>query len=249
MISNITNALPALVKRLKEHDKSIKPEFNLIDMLKFYESILPRSKSSAGLRHIFLDCKFIFKEEFEDVLTNFQITLDTLPFLKEFEYIIDKENRTIIIRSNMEELSIFSLIILGSLKNLPNDVNNKSIFISLAESYLKFCLKSSYNVCEREDIEILETYNKGWNEDFLDSVSFSPTSAMHIGTIHFIGIDLNKDILKIFEQYKNVRFTFNEENASFIISMHSSDWDDFWKDAPKYLKDEFSEEEAKIDVT
>ena len=49
---------------------------------------------------------------------------------------------------------------------------------------------------------------------------------------------------QMFEEYKNVKFTYNEENASFIISMKASDWDRFWESAPQYLKDEFMDDEA-----
>ena len=81
------------------------------------------------------------------------------------------------------------------------------------------------------------------------SISFIPTSESAVGTIRFIGIDLNKDIMAIFEKYRQVRFTYNEENASFIISMRSEDWDDFWANAPQYLKSEFCEEaERQMDI-
>ena len=243
MISNITNALPALLKRLKTKDENIKMNFDLVEMLNFYGSILPKSKSSFGLKHIFLDCIFRFKDESFDIAEGLQISIDTLPFLKEFEYIIDDENNALIIRSNMEELSIFSLIMITSIRNLPeNEVKNHSIFITLAMHYLKFCLECGYNVCTLDDIGVLERYNEGFDNKVFESIGFIPTSERFIGTIHFIGIDLNKDIMKIFEKYKFIKFTYNEENASFIISMKSEDWDDFWNEAPQYLKTEFNDE-------
>ena len=45
MISNITNALPAMLKRLETNDKGIMPNFDLVEMLNFYASILPKQKS------------------------------------------------------------------------------------------------------------------------------------------------------------------------------------------------------------
>jgi len=250
MISNITNALPALLKRLETKDESIKLNFDLVEMLNFYASILPREKGTNGLRHIFLDCTFKIRDKSYDINRGLQITLDSLPFLREFDYIIDSESNTLIIRSNLEELSVFSLIIVSSIKSLPEgEVNNKSIFVSLAMNYLKFCIESGYNVCPIEDIEVLEKYNGSFDKEILDSVSFIPTSETDIGTIHFVGIDMNKDIMKIFEKYKMVKFTYNEENASFIVSMKSKDWDDFWNEAPQYLKTEFGEEsESKMNI-
>lgn len=251
MISNITNALPNLLKRMKDHEQNIDRNdlrFNLIDNLNFYDSILPRDKTSGGLRHIFLDFNFQLKEKYSSLLTTFQITLDTLPFLKEFEYSVNEVENTLTIRSNCEELSIFSLIMIGALKNLPSDVKNKSIFISLAMHYLSFCINAGYKACKLEDIELLEKYNDGFDKEVFDKIEIFATSERFIGTIHFVGIEMNKDILKIFETYKNVKFTYNEENASFIISMRSTDWDDFWKNAPKYLKDEFTIESSENKV-
>jgi len=242
MISNITNALPALLKRLETKDENIKMNFDLVEMLNFYSSILPKEKSSYGLRHIFLDCMFKLKDESYDIVNGLQITLDTMPFLKEFEYVIDNDNKVLIIRSNLEELSIFALIMISSIKNLPSVEYKPSIFISLAMHYLKFCIESGYKVCPIDDVEILEKYNGDFDKMMFESIAFIPTSEAFIGTIHFIGIDLNKDIMKIFEKYKFIKFTYNEENASFIISMKSEDWNDFWNDAPQYLKTEFGEE-------
>ena len=248
MISNITNALPMLLKRLKQRDDSIKLNFDLVETLNFYSSILPKDKSSGGLRHIYLDCVFKVKDEFKDSLKQLQLTLDTLPFLKEFDYIVDPDNGVLVVRSSMEELSIFSLIILGSIKTLPAEVKNQGVFISLVKHYMKFCLDAGYNVCKMEDIKALDEYNGTFDKDFIESIAIGPTSEKAVGTIHFVGIELNKDILKIFEKYKDVKFTYNEENASYIVTMRSEDWNDFWKDAPQYLKDEFSDEEHKQDI-
>lgn len=249
MISNITNALPVLLKRMRDGEEQKDLKFNLLESLNFYDSILPRSKSSAGLKHIFLDCIFQLKDEYRDLINTFQISLDTLPFLKDFEYITDADNNVIVIRSNCEELSIFALTMLGAIKNLPQDNKNRSIFISLAFHYLKYCYDSGYKPCSITDIGLLEKYNDGFDKEVFKTIGFAATDEFAVGTIHFVGIDLNKDILKIFEDYKDVKFTFNEENASFIVSMKARDWDDFWKSAPKYLKDEFGPEEAsKVDV-
>ena len=248
MISNITNALPMLLKRMKSKDESIKLNFDLIESLNFYTSILPKTKSSAGLRHIFLDCIFKLKADKKDMLKTLQLTLDTMPFLKEFDYDIDLDNGFLIVRSNMEELSIFSLIILGSIKSLQPEQKNPGVFISLVKHYMKFCLDAGYNVCKLEDIKTLDDYNGDFDKDTFEAIVFAPTSEKFVGTIHFVGIEFNKDILKIFEKYKDVKFTFNEENASYIISMKAADWDDFWKDAPQYLKNEFGEEELKQDI-
>ena len=239
-----------MLKRMKENgSKDVKLKFDLIDTLNFYASILPAKKDMYGLKHIFFDCIFKLKPEYAELLKNFTITLDTFPFLKEFEYILSIEDNMLVIRSNMEELSIFSLILVGSIKTLPIEVKNRGIFISLAMHYLKFCLNSGYKVCDVKDIEALENYNEGFDKEMFETIAFLPTDERFIGTIHFIGIDLNKDILKIFEDYKDVKFTYNEENASFIISMKASYWDDFWKNAPEYLKNEFGDEQDhKMDL-
>ena len=50
MISNITNALPAMLKRLETNDKGIMPNFDLVEMLNFYASILPKQKCMCRAR-------------------------------------------------------------------------------------------------------------------------------------------------------------------------------------------------------
>jgi hypothetical protein len=133
------------------------------------------------------------------------------------------------------------MIILGSIKDIINDTSNKNqgIFISLVFNFLSFCIKNNYNVCKTEYLKMLETYNEGFDKKMFDNISLFPASEDEIGTFHFIGIQFNKDILCIFENYKNVKFSFNEEDTSFIITMASKDWDDFWSKAPEYLKNEF----------
>ena len=173
-------------------------------------------------------------------MKTFFITVDTLEFLKEFKYILDEENGIIVIRSNMEEFAILSLILIGSIKSLNPEKENKSIFISACSAFLKYCLNNDYKVCKEDDIEILEKYNEGFDEEMFEGVHLIPTSDAYIGTLHFIGIEMNYDILKIFEKYKNVKFSYNKENASFVITMASENWDEFWLDAPEYLKKEFS---------
>jgi hypothetical protein len=249
MISNITNVLPLLLKRLKERDDTIKLDFDLIEMLNFYESILPRTKTLCGLRHIYLDCVFKIKPELIESLDTLILGIETLPFVKDFDYILDKDNHMVVIRSNMEELSVFSLIMLGAIKNLPTESKNPGILVSLVFNYLKFCVQSGYNICKSEDLKLLETYNGGFDQNVCEAIMFAPTSEKYVATMHFVGIELNKDIMKIFEKYKDVKFTYNEENASFIVSMRSADWDDFWKDAPQYLKDEFSNDSRKTDIS
>lgn len=249
MISNITNALPVLLKRIRDNEDRKELKFNLSESLNFYDSILPRSKTSYGLKHIYLDCIFRLRDKYRSLISSFQFTIDTQPFIKDFEYITDEDNNLVVIRGNCEEFSIFALTILAAIKNLPQDKKNKGIFISLAFHYLKYCYDSGYKPCSIDDIRLLEKYNEGFDEEVFDSIGFAATDERAVGTIHFVGIDLNKDILKIFENYKDIQFTYNEENASFIISMRARDWDDFWKDAPKYLKDEFGPEEAsKVDI-
>ena len=229
MISNITNALPMMLKRMKEKDDSIK--LNILEL----------QNNSRN--------NFKLKEQYRELIKSFQITLDTLPFLKDFEYVLNIDKGMITIRSSMEDFSIFSLIMLGSIKNLPIEVKNKGIFISLAMNYLKFCIASGYNACTTDDVKVLEDYNEDFDKNTFDYISFIPTSESSIGTIHFIGIEFNKEILCIFEKYKDVKFTYNHETGSFIISMKSEFWNDFWKNAPQYLKNEFGEDgEQKINV-
>ena len=255
MISNISNALPVLLKKIRtknisgnENGSPIK--FDLVETLNFYNSILPKTKSSFGLKHTYLDIVFRLNENRSDLMRSFQLSVDSLAFLKDFEYELHPDDRVIIIRGSCEDFAILSLILIGSIKSLGSDtVRNRGIFISLAMHFLKYCYDSGYKTCELDDIKILEEYNGKFDEEVFESIAIMPTSEHKVGTIHFIGIEMNKDIMKIFETYKNIKFSYNEENASFIISMSSNDWDDFWKDAPKYLKDEFvSENEEKIEL-
>lgn len=244
MISNITNALPIILKKMRDHDENEvlnTKSFDLIETINFFNSILPKSKSMNCLKHMFIDCIFTLKKEYQDAIQNFVLSLDSFPFLKDFDYKIDVENREILIRSSYEELAIFSMIILGSIKDIKNDSShtNKGIFISLVFNFLTYCIKNNYNVCKIEYLKMLENYNDGFDKKMFDNISFIPTSENDIGTFHFIGIQFNKDILCIFEKYKNVKFSFNEEDTSFIITMQASDWDDFWNNAPTYLKEEF----------
>lgn len=253
MISNITNSLPALLKHMKDTghaENASKLSFSLVEAIKFYQSILPVDKAMSCLKHLHIDVSFKLNKDHRDALSSFCITLDTHPFLKDFDYIQDVENGVLTIRSNYENLAIFSLLMIGSIKNLPDreEKKNKSVFVSLAYHFITYCINNGYNVCETEMVKLLEDYNEGFDSEWFDSVSLTPTSDKAVGTIHFIGIELKKEILAIFEKYSYVKFTYNEDNASFIISMKSNDWDDFWSNAPKWLIDEFKTEDEKIDV-
>lgn len=242
MISNITNALPVFLKKIKTNDEELDREpFNLIESFKFYGSIFPKEAGLVALKHLYFDVIFKLNEDKMDLLKSFYITIDTLEFLKEFKYIINEEDGIIVIRSNMEEFAILSLILVGSIRSLKPENSNKSIFISACSAFLEYCLNNDYKVCKETDLELLEEYNKGFNEEVFESIHLSPTPDIYMGSFHFIGIELNKDVLKIFEKYKNVKFTYNNENASFVITMASQDWDDFWASAPEYLKKEVSD--------
>ena len=239
MISNITNALPVFLKKIKTNEDDLDREpFNLIESFKFYGSIFPKDAGLVALKHLYFDIIFKLKDDKVDLLKSFIITIDTLEFLKEFKYVIDEENGIIIIRSNMEEFAILSLILIGSIKSLQPENANKSIFISACAIFLEYCLNHDYKVCKDSDLALLDEYNVGFDEEVFESVHLVPTSDIYVASFHFIGIEFNKDILKIFEKYKNVKFSFNHENASFVITMASSDWDDFWQNAPEYLKKE-----------
>ena len=241
MISNITNALPVFLKKIKTNEGDPEREpFNLIESFKFYGSIFPKDAGLVALKHLYFDIIFKLKEDKIDLLKSFLISVDTLEFLKEFKYILDEENGLIVIRSNMEEFAILSLILIGSIKTLNPENQNKSIFISACGIFLDYCLNHDYKVCKETDLEILDNYNKGFDDEIFESIHLVPTPEIYIASLHFIGIEFNKDILTIFEKYKNVKFTYNKENASFVITMAASDWDDFWLNAPDYLKNEFS---------
>ena len=140
----------------------------------------------------------------------------------------------------MEEFAILSLILIGSIKSLKPENANKSIFISACAIFLDYCLNNDYKVCKESDLALLDEYNKGFDEEIFDGIHLIPTPETYVASFHFIGIEFNKDILSIFEKYKNVKFSFNKENASFVITMASKDWDDFWSSAPDYLKNEVS---------
>lgn len=243
MISNISNVLPSILKKMKNKDEDLMNlKYDLVETIKFFGSILPNKKGMQCLKHMYLDCVFEFNDdEINYPISSFAITIDTFDFLKDFYYESDEENRKITIRSNYEELAILSLILIGSIKNLKDesDMRNHSIFISLAFHFLSFCINNGYNVCDVSDLKYLEDYNGDFDKIMFKKIYFIPTSEENIGTIHFVGIEFNKDILSIFEKYKNVQFSYNEENASFIITMESKYWDDFWNNAPQYLKDEF----------
>lgn len=241
MISNITNALPVFLKNIKNNSNDADDvQFNLVESLKFYSSIFPKDAGLIGLKHLFFDIIFKLRPDRLDLLKNFIITIDTLDFLKEFNYILDEENGIIVMRGNMEEFGILSLILIGSIRELQPSEKNKSIFISACELFLEYCLNNDYKVCKDVDLEVLSSYNEGFNENIFESIHIIPTSDIYVGTLHFIGIDFNPYILSIFEKYKNVKFSYNKENASFVISMDSNAWDDFWNNAPDYLKNEFS---------
>lgn len=241
MISNITNALPVFLKNIQNNssENDIAP-FNLIESLKFYNSLFPKNSGLIGLKHLYFDIMFKLKPEKIELLKTFYLSIDTIDFLKEFKYILDDENGVIVMRGNMEEFGILSLILIGSIKNLQPETSNKSIFISACSIFLEYCLDNDYKVCKDNDVNILEEYNEGFDEELFECVHIIPTSDAHVGTFHFIGIELNADVLLIFEKYKDIKFSYNKENASFIISMESSNWDDFWSTAPEYLRNEVS---------
>jgi len=241
MISNITNALPVFLKNIKNSSEGFeRSPFNLIESLKFYNSIFPKDSGLIGLKHLYFDIIFKLKPDKMDLMKTFFVSIDTIDFLKEFHYILDDENGIVVIRGNMEEFGILSLILIGSIKELKPNVANKSIFISACSIFLEFCLNNDYKVCKDVDLEVLNQYNEGFNDEVFESVHVATTSDLYVGTFHFIGIEMNADILTIFEKYKGVKFSYNKENASFVISMNSNDWDDFWNNAPDYLKQEVS---------
>lgn len=249
MISNITNNLPSMLKKMQAQEDIRGAEFDLVESLKFFKSILPKNKEQDGLKHIYFDCIFKLKEKYFDLISNFSLSIDSLEFLKDFYYEIDPDKGRILIRSNLEELAILSMILIGSIKELHPDHQNKGIFISLSQHFLTYCLNNGYEICKSEDLSILEKYNEGYDKEVFEDIVFVPTSDDDIGTIHFVGIEFNKDILTIFENYKNIKFTYNPENASFIISMRSNDWDNFWESAPQYLKDEFmTNEQSRVNL-
>jgi hypothetical protein len=243
MISNITNNLPSMLKQMSNGEAPKAIDFDLIETMKFFKSILPKKKEQEGLKHIYFDCIFELKEKYFESITSFNLSIDSIEFLKDFYYEIDSERGRILIRSNLEELAILSMILIGSIKELKPDHQNQGIFISLAQHFLTYCLNNDYEICKSEDLGILEKYNDGFDKEVFEKITFIPTDEEDVGTIHFVGIEFNKDILCIFERYKNVKFTYNEENFSFIISMRSNDWDDFWENSPQYLKDEFMVDE------
>ena len=86
MISNITNTLPALLKHMQNNEQMKNPEFNLIDSINFYKSILPKKKEMDFLKHLHLDCIFKVKDEYNDIVSNFNLSVDSLEFLKDFYY-------------------------------------------------------------------------------------------------------------------------------------------------------------------
>ena len=240
MISNITNAEQFLLKDAEKNSDDHDPE--LIKAFKFFNSLMSETKSLIALKHLYLDVIFKLKPEKQNLMKSFFITIDTLDFVKDFDYILDTENNLIVIRGSLDEFSILSLVLLGSIKDLKKshpEMNNKGIYISIAQHYLQFCLNSGYNACKKNDIEILKEYNKGFDEEIFEDIAVIKSSQDYKATIHFIGVPLTKDVLCIFEKYKEVKFDFNEKDASFIITMGACEWDDFWLHAPQYLKDDF----------
>ena len=249
MISNITNNLPAMLKQMVDGEEPKAVDFDLVESLKFFKSILPKKKEQEGLKHIFFDCIFELTDKYKELVTTFNLSIDSVEFLKDFYYEIDPDRGRILIRSNLEELAILSMILMGSIKELKPDHQNQGIFISLSQHFLTYCLNNGYEICKSEDLGILEKYNEGFDKEVFKNISFIPTHEDDVGTIHFVGIEFNKDILCIFEKYKNVKFTYNEENFSFIISMRSNDWNDFWENSPQYLKDEFmTDEQSRLNL-
>ena len=241
MISNITNALPVFLKQIKTNEGTLEKEpFNLIESFKFYGSIFPKDAGLIGLKHFYFYIVFKLKKEKINLLKSFFILFDKINFLKEIKYIIDEENGIIIFRANMEEYAILSLILIGSIKSLKPNNADKSIFISACGIFLEYCLNNDYKVCKESDLNLIDEYNKGFDEEMFESFHMMPTSEANVATFHFIGIEFNKDVMTIFEKYKDVKFSYNKENASYVITMDSQNWDDFWSSAPEYLKNEVS---------
>ena len=240
MISNITNADPFL-KKEAEKGNNENNESELIKAFKFFNSLFPENKSLVALKHLYIDMVFRLKPDKIDLIKSFFITIDTLDFVKDFTYVLDSENGLIVIRGSLDEFSILSLVLLGSIKNLKPEVKNKGIFISVAKNYLQFCLDNGYKACKKSDIKILEDYNEGFEEEIFDNIAIIQSADNYKATFHFIGVPLTKDILCIFEKYKDVKFDFNEKDASFIITMGACEWDDFWLHAPQNMKDDYEE--------
>lgn len=103
MICNISNALPAIVKSMKEGNAPT--EYNPVETMKFFRSILPVKKGDQCLKHMHLDCIF----EFNENVPPLTITLDTLPFLKDFDYI--QNEKFLLIRGSYEDLAVLSLLL------------------------------------------------------------------------------------------------------------------------------------------
>lgn len=244
MISKVTNGLPSLLKKMKNKGGELEP-FNLVESIKFYASIMGADNKLCGLSHIFLDFVFELKEDKADLLEKFTIDVSTIEFLKDFTYFIDLENHLLVIRGNLEELATLSMVLIGSIKDIKPDVPNQSVFSSMCELFLKYCINSGYNVCKATDIEVLEEYNKGFNEKLFQNIKILPAPDNYISTFHFVGIQL-LDVIQIFEKYKNIKFTYNKENASFIITMTAFNWYDYWNNvASEGLKNELAPDVLK----
>ena len=112
MISNITNTLPTMLRHMQKGEQIKNPEFNLVDSINFYKSILPKKKEMEFLKHLHLDCVFKVRDEYLDIISNFNLSIDSLEFLKDFYYEANPENGLILIRSNYEELAILSMILI-----------------------------------------------------------------------------------------------------------------------------------------
>jgi len=226
MISKVTNALPAFLKKMKTKENELDP-FNLIESIKFYASIMGKDNKLCAFSHIYLDFIFEMNDNTVDLLNSFNIDVSSFNFLRDFSYSIDNNKHLLVIRGNLEELATLSMVLIGSIKDIQPDVPNKSVFVSMCELFLKFCINSGYNVCKESDINVLEEYNSGFNEKLFKHITVLPTPDSYISSYHFIGIQL-LDVIKIFEKYKNIKFTYNKENAAFIITMSAFDWNDYW---------------------
>lgn len=82
----------------------------------------------------------------------------------------------------------------GSIKNLKPEVKNKSVFISLAECFLRYCIDAGYKVCESSDLRVLEEYNGDFTGKMFKSISFSPTPEEEWATLHFVRNSFHRNI-------------------------------------------------------
>ena len=163
MISNITNTLPTMLKHMQKGEQIKNPEFNLMDSINFYKSILPKKKEMEFLKHLHLDCVFKVKEEYNSIVSDFNVSIDTMEFLKDFYYEANPENGLILIRSNYEELAILSMILIGSIKELQpyfDLVNYEACEYCFSTVYMwQHAYKTGYVICD--DFAVIMAESEG----------------------------------------------------------------------------------------